>query len=94
MARDRPDRSFPAAAGVRIDWLEIPASLRSEMEALLGCPVVDAVSQPGGFLPGAALRLRLADDRRAFVKVVAALPNPKKSQDASRRGVAAHPAAA
>jgi hypothetical protein len=37
--------------------------------------VVSATSQPGGFSPGVAARLRLADGRRVFVKAVSALPN-------------------
>jgi len=38
--------------------------------------VVEAVTQPGGFSPGLAVRLRLADGRRAFVKAVGPEPNP------------------
>ncbi len=34
-----------------------------------------AISQPGGFSPGVAARLRLADGRRVFVKAVCAQPN-------------------
>ncbi|HVC39034.1 MAG TPA: aminoglycoside phosphotransferase family protein [Candidatus Dormibacteraeota bacterium] len=37
---------------------------------------MSATSQPGGFSPGAALRLRLSDQRRAFVKAVGSQPNP------------------
>jgi hypothetical protein len=37
--------------------------------------VVEAVSQPGGFSPGSADRVRLADGRRAFVKAVGASLN-------------------
>jgi aminoglycoside phosphotransferase len=37
--------------------------------------VVSARSQPGGFSPGVAARLRLADGRRVFVKAVSAVPN-------------------
>jgi hypothetical protein len=38
--------------------------------------VVEAVTQPTGFSPGLAARLRLADGRRAFVKAVGPEPNP------------------
>ena len=41
-----------------------------------GRGVVEAVTQPGGFSPGVAARLRLADGRRAFVKAVGPEPNP------------------
>jgi hypothetical protein len=36
----------------------------------LGAGVVEATTQPGGFSPGVAARLRLADGRRVFVKAV------------------------
>jgi len=38
--------------------------------------VAEAVTQPGGFSPGVATRLRLAGGRRAFVKAVGPEPNP------------------
>jgi hypothetical protein len=38
--------------------------------------VAEAATQPGGFSPGVATRLRLADGRRAFVKAVGPEPNP------------------
>ena len=41
----------------------------------LGSPVVEAVSQAGGFSPGSADRVVLADGRRAFVKAVGASIN-------------------
>ena len=42
----------------------------------MGAPVVEAITQPGGFSPGVAARLRGADDSRAFVKAVSADTNP------------------
>jgi hypothetical protein len=42
----------------------------------LGSRVVSAVTQPGGFSPGAAARLVLADGRRAFAKAVAMQGGP------------------
>lgn len=41
-----------------------------------GLPVVSAVTQSGGFSPGAAARLQLADGRRFFVKACGADLNP------------------
>ena len=42
----------------------------------LGADVVDAATQPGGFSPGVAARLTLADGRRLFVKAVSSKTNP------------------
>jgi aminoglycoside phosphotransferase (APT) family kinase protein len=58
------------ATGVRIGWLDVPPAVREAVEAILGAPVVSAVSQAGGFSPGTADRVVLADGRRAFVKAV------------------------
>lgn len=62
--------------GVRIGWQDVPAHVRSAVEAILGSPVVEAVSQPGGFSPGTADRVVLADGRRAFVKAAGRSLNP------------------
>ncbi|TDP91138.1 phosphotransferase family protein [Labedaea rhizosphaerae] len=66
----------PMIGGVRRHWTEIPGGLRRRIEADLGAPVAEAVTQPGGFSPGVAARLLLADGRRAFVKAVGPTPNP------------------
>jgi aminoglycoside phosphotransferase (APT) family kinase protein len=66
----------PPATGQRLAWADAPAWLRDEVAARLGGPVAEAVTQPGGFSPGLAVRLRLADGRRAFVKAVGPDPNP------------------
>ncbi len=60
----------PAAEGKRLPFWAIPAALRAEVERQLGGRVVDAVTQPGGFSPGVAARVRLHNGRRAFVKAV------------------------
>lgn len=65
----------PAAEGVRLAWDEVPPRVRREIEALLGAPVDLAVTQRGGFSPGVAARVRLADGRRAFVKAVSHAQN-------------------
>jgi Phosphotransferase enzyme family len=64
------------AGGVRIGWADVPASAREGIEAALGSRVVQAVSQPGGFSPGCAVRVVLANGRRAFVKAVGTPINP------------------
>jgi len=43
----------------------------------MGSAVVAAEDRPGGFSPGVAARLRLADGRRLFVKAVSASVNPE-----------------
>ena len=66
----------PPAEGVRLDWLDLPARVRSEVESQLGCAVTEAVSQPRGFSPGVAARLRLTDGRRVFLKAIGPEPSP------------------
>ena len=65
----------PAASNTRIPWSDLPAHIRAEVEGRLGTTVVAANTQPGGFSPGVAARLQLADGGRAFVKAVSPLPN-------------------
>ncbi len=54
--------------------------MRRGVEAILGWAVVQADTQPSGFSPGVAVRVGLANGRRAFVKAVGALPNPEALQ--------------
>ena len=67
----------PPAAGMRLAWPVVPAGLRHAVEQRLGGRVVQAVTQPGGFSPGVAARLRTATGKRAFVKAVGPVPNPE-----------------
>jgi aminoglycoside phosphotransferase (APT) family kinase protein len=63
----------PEATGRRrIIWAEVPATVRTSIEGLLGDRVVEAASQPGGFSEGVAARLRLAGGGRVFVKAATA----------------------
>ncbi|NEA43131.1 aminoglycoside phosphotransferase family protein [Streptomyces sp. SID11385] len=71
-----PPSPAPAATGVRLDWGAVPAGVRTCAEERWGGAVVAAVSQAGGFSPGVAARVRLADGRRLFVKAVGPEPNP------------------
>ncbi|MCX4593199.1 phosphotransferase [Streptomyces sp. NBC_01549] len=66
----------PPAAGLRTPWEELPRSLRDAVADMLGAPVRTAVTQEGGFSPGAAARVTTTDHRRAFVKAVSAEANP------------------
>ncbi|WP_235618440.1 aminoglycoside phosphotransferase family protein [Embleya scabrispora] len=68
--------AVPVASGVRVPWEAAPQGLRAAVEARLGARVVRAVTQVGGFSPGIAARVELADGRRAFVKAVGADANP------------------
>jgi hypothetical protein len=54
--------------GVRLDWSEVPASVRRAVDEMLGAPVVTTHQMSGGFSPGPAVRAELADGRVVFVK--------------------------
>jgi hypothetical protein len=73
----------------RVPWQDLPASVRDWAERSLGSPVVATASQPGGFSPGAACRLRLADGHGAFVKAVCASANPQSPGMHRREGAVA-----
>ena len=60
----------------RVPWAELPSQIQSWVAAVLGSEIIGAVTQEGGFSPGTASRLELADGRRAFVKAVSAQANP------------------
>ena len=73
------------AARPRIGWDDLPAPVRARVEEIIGGgAVVAADSQPGGFSPGTADRLRTADGRRAFVKAVTPAINPMSAETARR----------
>lgn len=86
----------PPATGQRLHWHELPVQLRAAVEAHLGAPVASAATQPGGFSPGVAARLRTSDGRRAFLKAVGAEPNPQSPEMHRREAIiaAALPASA
>jgi aminoglycoside phosphotransferase (APT) family kinase protein len=65
-----------AVGGSRLQWHELPANVRAAVEAAAGAPVRSARNQPGGFSPGLASVLHLADGRAVFVKAVNAARNP------------------
>ncbi len=66
----------PPAEGVRVHWEQLPESVRIAIEERIGSTVAQAVTQPGGFSPGLAARLRTIDGRRCFVKAVSEQANP------------------
>ncbi|MCK9901956.1 aminoglycoside phosphotransferase [Parafrankia colletiae] len=76
-AGDQADeQGAPPAIGMRLPWSGVPADLARMVESHLGAPVAEATTQTGGFSPGVAARLRLADGRRVFAKAVGPRPNP------------------
>lgn len=88
--------SNPPAEGVRVHWDELPSDIRAAFEEKLGAHVIESTTQPGGFSPGLAARLRLEDGRRVFLKAVSQAANPH-TPDIHRqeaRIVAALPASA
>lgn len=70
------DLAFTPATGERLHWEQLPASIRHALEGRLGSIVTESATQPGGFSPGVAARLRLADGRRVFLKAIGSRPNP------------------
>lgn len=52
----------------RLEWPFLPPHIRAVVESRCGSPVVDAVSQGGGFTPGFASVLTCVDGSRHFVK--------------------------
>ena len=50
------------------------------IERRLESSIVDQTPQPGGFSPAVASRVRLADGRRAFLKIVGPEPNPDSAE--------------
>ena len=56
----------------RLTWPHLPPAVRVLIEEQCGSPVVDAVSQGGGFTPGFASVLTCADGSRHFVKAASA----------------------
>lgn len=59
-----------ADTAVRPEWTALPAELRASVEERLGSRVVASVGQTGGFTPGVASRLTLADRSRVFAKAM------------------------
>ena len=86
----------PPAQGVRLNWQDIPAPLRTTIEQELGSPVVHVDSQTSGFSPGVAARLQTASGRRVFIKALGPEPNPGSREFHRReaRNMAAMPASA
>ncbi|WP_246127064.1 phosphotransferase family protein [Embleya hyalina] len=65
-----------AAASPRLRWDALPARVRDAAHQALNAAVVAEDPRPGGFSPGVASGLTLADGRRVFVKAISAARNP------------------
>jgi aminoglycoside phosphotransferase (APT) family kinase protein len=62
MTAERPRR--------RLSWQQVPDHIRRAVERSLGAAVVEARTQEGGYSPGAAVRVRLGNGGKAFVKAL------------------------
>ena len=71
---------------IRLRWAELPCRVRAAAESALGAAVTADAPQAGGFSPGMASRLTLADGRRVFAKAISGEQNPR-SPDLYRREV-------
>lgn len=67
----------PPGEGVRLGWDAVPAAVRTSIQLRLGAGIVSLENQPGGFSPGVAARVTLADGRLVFLKVGGPVPNPE-----------------
>jgi aminoglycoside phosphotransferase (APT) family kinase protein len=61
---------------VRREFSELPANVRERIERALGSRIAAAETQPSGFSPGIAARVRLENGERVFIKAVGPEPNP------------------
>src|SRR5579862_7782328 len=68
--------SAAPAEGARVAWQDVPDAVRTAIERVCGAAVTEARTQPGGFSPGVAARVRCADGTRWFVKAASAGLNP------------------
>ncbi|GIF00330.1 aminoglycoside phosphotransferase family protein [Paractinoplanes rishiriensis] len=66
---------------VRIGWRDLPEPVQTQVEQIIGGGrVVEAISQPGGFSPGTADRVRTESGQRAFVKAVSPAVNERSAE--------------
>jgi aminoglycoside phosphotransferase (APT) family kinase protein len=59
----------------RLTWTQLPVRVRTAVESAVDSTVIAAVDQTGGFSPGLAARVMLANGRKVFVKAVSAERN-------------------
>ncbi|MEV7972359.1 phosphotransferase [Cellulomonas sp. NPDC089187] len=83
-----PDPAPLAFSGQRLDWRDLPRSVRARIQELAGAQVTAEMSATSGLSPGFAAVLELADGRGVFVKAVSPEQNPQ-SPDLARAEVRA-----
>ena len=66
-----------ASQSDRMPWPSLPSPVREGVASVLGSAVVSYRGLRGGFSPGVAAEVGLADGRRAFVKAVGTPLNPR-----------------
>lgn len=83
-----------AFSGQRLDWRDLPRSVRTRIQELTGSQVTAETSATTGFSPGFAAVLELADGSGVFVKAVSPEQNPESPElaRAEVRAAAALPA--
>jgi len=69
-----------AFSGQRLDWRDLPRSVRTRIAELAGAQVSAETSATTGFSPGFAAVLELADGRGVFVKAVSPEQNPQSPE--------------
>lgn len=69
-----------AFSGQRLDWRDLPRTVRTRIQELAGAQVTAETSATTGFSPGFAAVLELADGRGVFVKAVSPAENPESPQ--------------
>lgn len=77
LTAQKPGSMVRRMAPPRLRWADVPGPVRTAAESALGARVTGDVSQSGGFSPGLASRLVLADGRRVFAKAISAARNPR-----------------
>src|SRR5215467_3369681 len=68
-----------SASKRRLLWAHLPARVKASIEQLAGGRVVTAANCEGGFSPGMASRLTLADGGMIFVKAIDAAAWPDQA---------------
>ncbi len=77
-----PDATTPplAFSGQRLDWRDLPRSVRTRIQDLAGSRVTAETSATTGFSPGFAAVLEFTDGHGVFVKAVSPEQNPESPQ--------------
>ncbi|MBO3090262.1 phosphotransferase family protein [Cellulomonas dongxiuzhuiae] len=79
-----------AFGGQRLDWRDLPRTVRERIETLAGARVTAEMSATSGFSPGFCAVLELTDGRAVFVKAVSTDQNPHSPELARAEIRASH----